>query len=116
MKKEIQNNGIRYRIGEEEECVLNKENSTYRPKPDMLTITYRGSKELDILGDMTLSPFNFFYIDVKFIISHIEMEADGCNYTVRFNLQDNYLKSEIFDFKDKTTEHMEVRVNRELSL
>lgn len=87
IKKEIQNNGIKYRMGEEEESVINKENSNYRAKDDMLTITYRGSKELEILGDMTLSPFNFFYVDVTFYISHFEMDkVDGANYIVRYNI------------------------------
>jgi len=73
LKKKLMAN-VKYRIGYDSEDSFNHENSNIREKDGLITITYRGSKQLIVHGNMTLFPFHRFYVEFHFEISHLEIE------------------------------------------
>jgi len=71
---------LKYRVGFDSEESFTPENSNIREANGWITITFRGSKELLIFGDMTWVPFHLFYVEFHFELSHFEMQLDSNSF------------------------------------
>ena len=69
-------------FGEEE--TFTPENSVIRNKGSLITITHRASREVYILGDMRLMPFQLFKAELHLELSHFETSLNGKRSIVRY--------------------------------
>ena len=76
---------IKFRIGFDVEESFTEENSLIRENNGLITVTFRGSKELNMIGDMTWMPFGLLYLEFNYEISHFEIDIDNKHYLVRYN-------------------------------
>ncbi|CDW83184.1 UNKNOWN [Stylonychia lemnae] len=121
---------LKYRVGFDTEESFTPENSAIRESNGWITITYRGSKELIIYGDMTWVPFHLFFVEFHFELSHLEInleldkfaksfvdknawntsEKQTKSFIVRFLLHENHQQNEMVGIKIDAKETANVSI------
>lgn len=71
--KETLEKGIKFRLNMSEEYCLNSENTVWRDKNNMITVTYRGEVTLNLGGNVRYSPFDIFEAKFHVEFSHFEV-------------------------------------------
>lgn len=79
--------------------MFTKENSNIRIIKNILTMTYRGRTELDLVGKLSWSPFDVFEIPLVIELSHFEKKINDKQTLFRYNFYKNPSLNEMCEVK-----------------